>query len=46
VHPVLQTSSNFEAEERLADLRADGNTKAHIKSVRKHGSVSYQVLAR
>jgi hypothetical protein len=46
VHPVLQTSSNFEAEERLADLRADGNAKAHIKSVRKHGSVSYQVLAR
>ncbi len=46
VHPVLQTSSNFEAEERLADLRADGNTKAHIKSIRKHGAVSYQVLAR
>ncbi len=44
--PILQTTSNFEAEERLADLRADGNTKARIKSVRKHGAVSYQVLAK
>jgi hypothetical protein len=44
--PLLQTTSNFEAEERLADLRADGNTKARIKSVRKHGSISYQVLAK
>jgi len=45
-HPVLQTSSEFDAEERLAELRADGNTKAHMKSVHKHGTVSYQVLAK
>jgi hypothetical protein len=44
--PVLQTSSEFDAEERLADLRADGNTKAHIRSVHKHGTVSYQVLSK
>jgi hypothetical protein len=45
-HPVLQTSSEFDAEERLADLRADGNTKAHIRPVHKHGTVSYQVLSK
>jgi hypothetical protein len=44
--PLLQTSSEFDAEERLADLRADGNTKAHIRPVHKHGTVSYQVLAK
>ena len=44
--PMLQTTSNFEAEEKLADLRADGNTKARIKSVRKHGAVNYQVLSK
>jgi hypothetical protein len=44
--PLLQTTSNFEAEERLADLRADGNTKARIKSVRKHEAISYPVLAK
>jgi hypothetical protein len=46
VRPALQTSSEFEAEERLAELRADGNTKARIKSVRKHGTVSYQVFGK
>ncbi len=45
-HPLLQTSSEFDAEERLADLRADGNSKARIKAVHKHGTVSYQVLAK
>jgi hypothetical protein len=44
--PLLQTTSNFEAEEKLADLRADGNTNARIRSVRKHGAVSYQVLSK
>jgi hypothetical protein len=44
--PLLQTSSEFEAQEKLADLRADGNTHARIKSVRKHGTVSYQVLGK
>jgi hypothetical protein len=44
--PLLQTTSNFEAEERLADLRADGNTKARIKSVRKRGAISYQIFSK
>ncbi len=44
--PLLQTSSEFEAEERLADLRADGNTKARIKSTRKHGTISYQIFSK
>ncbi len=45
-HPALQTSSEFEAEETLADLRAEGNTKAHVKSIRKHGTMSYQVFSK
>jgi hypothetical protein len=44
--PLLQTSSEYEAEERLADLRADGNTKARIRSIRKHGTVSYQIISK
>ncbi len=44
--PLLQTSSEYEAEEHLADLRADGNTNARIRSTRKHGTVSYQVLSK
>ena len=44
--PVLQTSSEFEAEERLAELRADGNSHARIRVLHKSGRVAYQVVAR
>jgi hypothetical protein len=44
--PTLETSSNFEAEERLAELRANGNSHARMKTIRKGGSISYQVLAK
>jgi len=44
--PALATSSNFEAEERLAEMRADGNEKAHIKTIHKGGSVKYEVIAK
>ena len=44
--PALTTSSEFDAEEQLADLRADGNTKAHIKTTRKGGSLKYQVFEK
>jgi type IV secretory pathway VirB10-like protein len=44
--PALTTSSNFEAEEHLAELRADGNDKAHIKTTRKGGNVKYQVFTK
>jgi len=44
--PALTTSSNFEAEEQLAELRADGESKAHIKTTRKGGSVKYQVFEK
>jgi hypothetical protein len=43
--PLLRTSSNFEAEERLAELRAEGKSKAHLKSINKHGSVHFQVYS-
>src|SRR5581483_10634386 len=37
--PTLETPSNFEAEERLAELRANGNSHAHMKAVRRgHGT--------
>jgi hypothetical protein len=44
--PALTTSSNFEAEEQLAELRADGNQKSHIKTTRKGGRVRYQVFEK
>ena len=44
--PALTTSSNFEAEEQLAELRADGNSKARIKTTRKGGGHRYEVFAK
>jgi len=40
---TLRTSSNFEAEERLAELRANGYSRARMHSIRKNGSVIYIV---
>jgi hypothetical protein len=41
--PTLRTSSNFEAEEHLAQLRANGYSRAHMRSIRKNGNVIYIV---
>ena len=44
--PSLETSSSYEAEEQLAELRADGATKAHIERVKKNGSTRYRVYSK
>ena len=44
--PVLQTSSNFEAEERLAELRAGGFAKARIKAMHKGGGTVYRIYRK
>jgi len=44
--PVLVTSSDFEAEEELAQLHAGGKLHAYMKSVRKHGTISYRVFTK
>ena len=44
--PLFTTTSEFQAQERLAELRADGNTHAHILAKRKGGSLSYQVFGK
>jgi hypothetical protein len=41
--PELSTSSNFEAEERLAELHANGARKAHMKAVRKGNAMIYKI---
>ncbi|MFI5202254.1 MAG: hypothetical protein ACHQNE_07695, partial [Candidatus Kapaibacterium sp.] len=41
--PALVTSSNFEAEEELAQLRAGGKSHAYMKAVHRHGTISYRV---
>ena len=46
VSSSFSTSSNFEAEERLAELHAQGYTKAHMKAVKRHGSIIYIVSAK
>jgi hypothetical protein len=44
--PELSTSSNFEAEERLAELHAGGIRKAHMKAVRKGNATIYKIYRR
>jgi|GEM_PF-2095414 len=44
--PTMVTSSNFEAEERLAELRANGKSHSHMKAIRRHGTISYRVFSR
>jgi hypothetical protein len=41
--PLLSTSNSLEAEERLAELKAGGNTKARIVRVNRRGTTLYQV---
>lgn len=39
----FSTSNNLEAQERLAEMRADGNTKARIRGRSKNGVTIYSV---
>src|SRR5579883_1251559 len=41
----FETRSNFEAEEKLAEMRANGNTRARMRAIRRHGSVVYQIYS-
>lgn len=41
---ALSTTSSFSAQERLAELRADGDQKARIRTVKKDGATLYQVV--
>lgn len=43
---ALSTTSSFAAQERLAELKADGNTRARIQRVTKNGVTLYQVRTR
>lgn len=44
--PILVTSSNFEAEEELAQLHARGKPHAYMKAVRQRGTISYRVFSK
>ncbi len=46
IRPVLETSSSYEAEEQLAELKADGQSKAHISKVTKNGATRYRLFAK
>jgi septal ring-binding cell division protein DamX len=43
---ALSTTSNFMAQEKLAELKADGNTNAYIREVKRNGVTVYQVRTR
>ena len=43
---ALSTTSSFAAQEKLAELKADGNTKAYIQPVKRNGVTLYQVKTR
>jgi hypothetical protein len=43
---ALSTTSSFSAQERLAELKADGYSKANIRRVTKNGVTLYQVRTK
>jgi hypothetical protein len=43
---ALSTTSSFAAQEKLAELKADGNTRAKIQRVTKNGVTVYQVRTK
>jgi hypothetical protein len=43
---ALSTTSSFSAQEKLAELKADGNNKAKIQRVTKNGVTLYQVKTK
>ena len=42
----FSTTSNYEAEERLAELHAEGYSRAHMRAVKRHGSITYIVTTK
>jgi hypothetical protein len=44
--PTFVTSSNFEAEEELARLHAEGRSHAHLRSLRTRGGIRYRVFSK
>lgn len=44
--PTLVTSSNFEAEEELAKLHAEGKSHANMKTTRTRGGARYRVFSK
>ncbi len=44
--PILVTSSNFDAEEKLAELHAAGDSRAYMKSSRTRGGVRYRIFSK
>jgi hypothetical protein len=43
---ALSTTSSFSAKEKLAELKADGNSRAYIQPVKRNGVTVYQVKTR
>lgn len=43
---ALSTTSSFMAQERLAELKADGNPNAYIREVKRNGQTVYQVRTK
>ncbi len=44
--PLLITASNFDAEETLAKLHAEGNRRAYMRAVHSTHGVTYRIYAR
>jgi hypothetical protein len=40
---AFRTSNSMEAEEKLAEMRADGRSNAKIKTIKKNGVTLYEV---
>jgi hypothetical protein len=40
---LMTTTSNLAAQERLAEMRADGNMRAKLETVRKNGVTVYRI---
>ncbi|HET6512621.1 MAG TPA: hypothetical protein VFH43_10550, partial [Candidatus Kapabacteria bacterium] len=43
---ALTTTSSFSAQERAAELKADGNPNAHVRTRQKNGVTVYEVRTR
>lgn len=44
--PAMTTTSSYQAQQRLATMRAEGNSAARIKTTRRHGETVYQVYPK
>lgn len=43
---AFTTTSNFDAQERLAEMRANGEKSAHVTKTKRHGVTSYEIHPR